>query len=171
MTERITHLLLIAFFAVQTGLFFTNCRKPEGIHPLTYLLIPQLRGGNERPSKIASFTGKYDPYLKQYFLKWTESIDPDSKTEVPYYKLYIYYELPITYYREGNLLTQTPNREYPGPLKQECIIDPTQCPAIPVPRPVPYLEQDVYFIVTGSDGQSESLPSETLTVWTGINAK
>lgn len=107
---------------------------------LTFL-NPLLVGGLQRPTTPDGLTSTYNASLSTLCLSWNPSIDPDTQSEVPVYRLYLYYVYPPTeFFRSEDRLDELVGREY-------CI------------------DTDSYtgmltFVVTGYDGLAESLPSE-----------
>lgn len=132
-------ILWIAFLSLY------SCRKADEVSPLYFALLPHTRAGNERPTTPMNLTASYLFPSQVIFLQWEGSTDPDFNVPVGIYKVYIYLNgTPSVYYESKNLLDETGETFYS--LDSD-----------------PYTG-NIHFVVTGFDGEAESLPSNTATL-------
>jgi hypothetical protein len=143
--DRIMQKSLICFILIASIATNPGCGSPNSVSPYLYLLIPNLRAGQARPTTPGDLTGSYDMMIPGIRLKWNPSLDPDTNQRVPFYNIYLYPDgPPQKYYENKNLYDITNRNEY--------II-----PSAPPPT-------NLYFVVTGFDGLAESLPSNIVTI-------
>ena len=124
------------------ALFLTGCPDVREVPPYYFLMAPVLREGGDRPTTPQNLRVEYQVHLRQVYLQWEESIDPDFNIPVGVYRVYVYPQgPPQEYYRIQDLLAET---NFPFYALSSNPFTGT-----------------LYFAVTAFDGGVESLPSNT----------
>lgn len=132
--------------ATVTLLLLSSCAAGhDRTPPFLFILNPALVSGVHRPSAPTDLKYQYDPTLKSVHLTWAPSIDPDTNSPTPTYRVYLYLVYPpASFYRADDLVAE--------PITTEVWIDTAKYTG------------GLTFVVTGYDGLAESLPSSPLNV-------
>ncbi len=143
--------------AIVLVLFCTTaCAAPKEVSPLYFVALntvsPLLaREGGQRPSTPLNFACTFDIAFQKLRFTWEPSIDPDFHVPVGLYRMYVYMNGPPTeYYRIQDMYAES----YVNFINFD-----TNDFFLGIP-----FSGNLYFVVTGYDGGTESLPSNLLRV-------
>lgn len=136
-SSKTIHSILIGIFAL-----LASCQKADTMAPETFLIMG-MAGFPERPERPENSSLLYDP-LTGIEITWDPALLPASGLPAPFYRLYYYYEFPQTFYQQRNLLTETTRTEH------RLFLEP--------------FDGNLFFVVTASNGRSESLPGDILAL-------
>lgn len=132
------------------------CADPKEVSPLYFVALNNVspflvRQGGQRPSTPQNFAYTFDIAFQKLRFTWGPSIDPDFQIPVGLYRMYVYMNgPPAEYYRVQDLYAES----YVNFINFD-----TNDFFLGVP-----FSGNLYFVVTGYDGGTESLPSNLLRV-------
>lgn len=138
---RVAVILLGAWIVLATG-----CAKPDLLPPYYYVLLPQLREGQNRPSPPSNLRARYELFTENIHLEWQPGIDPDTQLPALIYRVYVFVNgpPPANIYQPRYLFDEAYGFGYNVSSDR--------------------FTGDIYFAVTAFDGLAESLPSNAARV-------